>query len=278
MTERPHQLMANPIPHSSPIPDGRLGPGLLGTGLLWIAAAGVLLPAAEVVHVALSGPVRAHLQTIWQQAELTRALGNTLLVAITVTGLQLATASLGGYALARLQFRGRQPILIGVVATLVVPFQVLVVPIFLILKAGHQINTYGALIWPTAASGYSLYLMYQCFRALPTDLEAASTLDGANRWQTFWYVLLPLTRPTLLALFLLTFIGEWNDLFKPLVFTTQPELQTLQLALASLQQQFTTDWSLQMTAVVVVTLPVLLLFLLTQRYFVRGIATTGLKE
>ena len=248
------------------------------TALLVLAAAIVLLPVVEVLKAALSGPLAENWQTLWQMGGLLRSLGNTLLVGITVTGLQLTTSALGGYALARFPLRGRQLILLGLVAALVVPFQVLVVPIFLILKAGHQLNTYGALIWPTAASAYGLYLMRQCFLSLPLELEAAAALDGANRWQIFWHVALPLARPTLITLSLLTFIGEWNDLFKPLVFTTRPELQTLQLALAQLQQQFTTDWSLQMLAVVMGSLPMLLLFLLGQRYLVKGIATAGLKE
>ncbi len=253
--------------------------GAVGQTILLVLAAGLVLwPAFEVVHAALSGPLAQNLHQLWQSGGLLRSLGNTLWVGLTVTGLQIATSALGGYALARGTFPGRRLILLGLVAALVVPFQVLVVPIFLILKAGHQINTYGALIWPTAASAYGLYLMTQCFRNQPSELEAAAALDGATRWQIFWHISLPLARPTLITLFLLTFIGEWNDLFKPLVFTTKPALQTLQLALAGLQQQFTTDWSLLMLAVVVTTLPMLGLFLLGQRYLVRGIATAGLKE
>ena len=252
--------------------------GLLQSLLLIIAAIIVLLPVIEVVQAALSGPLIANGQTLWETGGLLQALANTLLVGITVTTLQLATSALGGYALARLPLPGRQLILLGLVAALVVPFQVLVVPIFFMLKAGHQRNTYGALIWPTAASAYGLFLMTQSFRSLPLELEAAAALDGANRWQIFWHIALPLSRPTLITLFLLTFISEWNDLFKPLVFTTRPELQTLQLALAQLQQQFTTDWSLQMLAVVLSTLPMLLIFLLGQRYLIKGMASAGLKE
>ncbi|MEO1590505.1 MAG: carbohydrate ABC transporter permease [Cyanobacteria bacterium J06632_22] len=241
-------------------------------------AAVVLLPVLAVGQAAVSGPLTDNWHTLWETGRLWQSLGNTLIVGLAVTGLQLTTSALGGYALARLPVPGRRLILLGLVAALVVPLQVLVVPIFLILKAGHQINTYGALIWPTAASAYGLYLMTQCFRSLPLELEAAAALDGATRWQIFWHVSLPLARPTLIALFLLTFIGEWNDLFKPLVFTTRPELQTLQLTLASLQQQFTTNWSLQMLAVTLTTLPMLLVFLLGQRYLVNGMTTTGIKE
>lgn len=103
-------------------------------------------------------------------------------------------------------------------------------------------------------------------------------LDGANRLQVLWKIMLPLARPALVTLFLFTFIGEWNDLFKPLVFTTRPELQTVQLALAQFQEQYTSDWPLLMAAVVIATLPIVLLFLIGQRQFIRGIASTGVKS
>ena len=165
-----------------------------------------------------------------------------------------------------------------VLATLVIPFQLLVIPIFLLLKWGHLINTYGALILPTAANGFGIFLLRQYFQTIPVELEEAAALDGATRLQILWQVMLPLSRPALVTLFLFTFIGEWNDLFKPLVFTTRPELQTVQLALAALQEQFTNDWSLLMAAVVIATLPVVVLFLLGQRQFIQGIATTGMKN
>ena len=120
--------------------------------------------------------------------------------------------------------------------------------------------------------------MRQYFLTIPLELEEAAVLDGAKPLQVLWHVLLPLSRPALITLFLLTFIGEWNDLFKPLVFTTRPELRTVQLALAAFQEQFTNDWALMMAAVVIATVPVVLLFSIGQRQFVQGIGTTGLKN
>ena len=190
----------------------------------------------------------------------------------------MITSALAGYALARLQFQGRTVILLIVLATLVIPFQLLVIPIFLVLKWGHLINTYGALILPTAANGFGIFLLRQYFLMIPVELEEAAALDGANRLQILWKVMLPLARPALVTLFLFTFIGEWNDLFKPLVFTTRPELRTVQLALAEFQEQFTNNWPLLMAAVAIATVPVVLLFLAGQRQFIRGIATTGMKN
>lgn len=255
--------------------------------LLILGAGLVLLPLGVVVVTSLTNPAAPpgspgwtleNYRQAWVQGGFLLAFANSTLVALAVTGLQIFTSALAGYALARLRFRGRRAILLVILATLVIPFQMLVIPIFLVLKWGHLINTYGALILPTAVNGFGIFLMAQFFQTIPLELEEAAALDGADRWQILWRVMLPLARPALVTLFLFTFIGEWNDLFKPLVFTTRPELRTVQLALAAFQEQFTNSWSLLMAAVVIATLPVVLLFLLGQRQFIRGIATTGIKN
>ncbi len=220
----------------------------------------------------------ANYQAAWQQGKFLLAFANSTLVAIAVTAFQILTSALAGYALARLKFRGRQALLLVVLATLVIPFQLLVIPIFLVLKWGHLINTYGALILPTAVNGFGIFLLRQYFQTIPVELEEAAAIDGANRLQILWRVMLPLARPALITLFLFTFIGEWNDLFKPLVFTTRPELRTVQLALAEFQEQFTNNWPLMMAAVTIATVPVMVLFLIGQRQFIQGVATTGIKN
>jgi multiple sugar transport system permease protein len=254
--------------------------------LLFLGAALVLSPLAIVLIQSFSAVAPGssglwtgtHYQEAWQRGHFWLAFFNSTLVALTVTGFQLVTSALAGYALARLQFRGRQWILLAVLATLILPIQILVIPIFLVLKWGNLINTYAALILPTAASGFGIFLLRQYFLTIPIELEEAAALDGANRWQILWQILLPLARPALVTLFLFTFIGEWNDLFKPLVFTTRPELRTVQLALAEFQEQFTNNWPLMMAAVVIATLPAIALFLVGQRQFIQGIASTGVKS
>ncbi|MCC5630562.1 carbohydrate ABC transporter permease [Nostoc sphaeroides CHAB 2801] len=220
----------------------------------------------------------ANYRVAWQQGKFLLAFANSTLVAIAVTAFQIVTSALAGYALARLKFRGRQALLLVVLATLVIPFQLLVIPIFLVLKWGHLINTYGALILPTAVNGFGIFLLRQYFQTIPVELEEAAAIDGANRLQILWRVMLPLARPALVTLFLFTFIGEWNDLFKPLVFTTRPELRTVQLALAEFQEQFTNNWPLMMAAVTIATVPVMVLFLIGQRQFIQGVAATGIKN
>jgi multiple sugar transport system permease protein len=252
--------------------------------LLGLGAVAMLLPLAVVLLTALNirlAPPHwslANLATAWQQGHFLLAYANSALVALVVTALQIVTSALAGYGLARLKFWGRKTALLVILATLVIPFQLLVIPTFLVLKAGHLINTYGALILPTAASGFGIFLLKQFFQTIPVELEEAAALDGATRLQTLVQVILPLARPALLTLFLFTFLGEWNDLFKPLVFTTRPELRTVQLAVASFQEQFTNDWALLMAAVVIATVPAVLLFVVCQGQFVRGIAATGIKN
>ncbi|MEA5521528.1 carbohydrate ABC transporter permease [Limnoraphis robusta CCNP1315] len=259
----------------------------LSLALLSLGAVLVLLPLAIVVLTSLSdvgsaeNPGKftlAFYREAWQRGNFLLAFANSTLVALAVTGFQMITSALAGYALARLRFRGRQAVLLIVLTTLIIPFQLLVIPIFMVLKWGDLINTYGALILPTAVNGFGIFLLRQYFLTIPVELEEAAALDGANPWQILLQVILPCAKPALVTLFLFTFIGEWNDLFKPLVFTTRPELKTVQLALAEFQEQFTSSWSLMMAAVVISTVPVVVLFLIGQRQFIRGIAATGIKN
>jgi multiple sugar transport system permease protein len=254
---------------------------LAGTALillpLVIVFATSLTPSGAISNSTSNWTVENY-QKAWQLGNFWLAFTNSTLVSLAVTATQIFSSALAGYALARLKFKGRQTILLIILATLVIPFQMLVIPIFLVLKWGHLINTYGALILPTAANGLGIFLMRQYFQTIPIEIEEAAAIDGANRWQILWKLMLPLSRPALVTLFLFTFIGEWNDLFKPLVFTSKPSLRTVQLALADFQEQFTNNWPLLMAAVTIATVPVMIIFLIGQKQFIRGIATTGVKN
>jgi multiple sugar transport system permease protein len=260
------------------------------TGVLLLSAAIILIPLLVVLLTSFVPPGTvpevvpkkgwslANYHDAWQRGKFLLAFANSSLVALVVTAFQIVTSALAGYALARLKFWGRRILLLIVIATLVIPFQMLVIPVFLVLKWGGAINTYWALILPTAVNGFGIFLLRQYFQTIPLELEEAAAIDGANRLQILWRIMLPLSRPALVTLFLFTFIGEWNDLFKPLVFTTRPELRTVQLALAEFQEQFTNNWPLMMAAVTIATVPILLLFLVGQRQLIQGIATTGIKN
>lgn len=255
---------------------------LLQATLLISGAIIVLFPLIAVLQSSLT-TADAHFTLnnyleAWHRGGFLLAFANSTIVALSVTASQIITSALAGYALARLKFKGKQAIFLIILATLVIPFQLLVIPIFVVLKWTHLINTYWSLILPTAANGFGIFLMRQYFASLPIELEEAAALDGANRFQILTRIMLPLSRPAIITLFLFTFIGEWNDLFKPLVFTTRPELRTVQLALSEFQEQFTSDWSLLMAAVVIATIPVLLLFLIGQKQFIQGIGSTGIKS
>jgi multiple sugar transport system permease protein len=259
--------------------------------MLWGGAVLILAPLAVVFLTSVepigttaigfsipTQPTFANYQAAWSRGNFLLAFANSTLVALSVTAAQIFTSALAGYALARLKFRGSQALILTLLATLVIPFQLLAIPIFLLLKWGHLLNTYGALILPTAANGFGIFLFRQFFLTIPIELEQAASLDGANRWQILWRIVLPLSRPAVVTLFLFTFIGEWNDLFKPLIFTTRPELRTVQLALAEFQEQFTNSWQLLMAAIAIASVPVVLLFLFSQKQFIRGVASTGIKN
>ncbi|MEN9280759.1 MAG: carbohydrate ABC transporter permease [Gloeomargarita sp. DG_1_4_bins_134] len=246
---------------------------------LGMGAALLLWPGVIVVQTSLAPAWHWQNYVLaWQQAQLLPALLVSLVVAVGVVLTQGATAVLAGYALARGEFTGKKLILALIIASIVVPLPVLVIPVFLVLKAGHLLNTLGALILPSSASGFSIFWMRQYFLTIPSELEAQALLDGAKPGQILWQIILPLSRPALVTVGLLAFIGEWNDLFKPLVFTTRPELRTVQLALAGLQEQFTSDWAVLMAAIVLATLPIIGLFLWGQKALIQGIATSGLKN
>ena len=248
-----------------------------------------VLPLAFMVATSLSEPGRTGATLLptglqvhnyvlaWRATNFGRQFLNSLLVALAVTLGQIVTSLLAGYAFARMDFLGRRALFVVVLATIILPFQILVIPVFVVLAKLAWINTYWALIVPSVANGFGIFLFTQFFRTIPVELEEAATLDGASRLAILWRVIVPLARPTVATLFLFTFIAEWNDLFKPLVFTSTKGMRTVQLGLTVFQEQFKVEYSLLMAAVVFVTVPSVLLFFVGQKQFIKGIATSGLK-
>jgi multiple sugar transport system permease protein len=196
---------------------------------------------------------------------------NSLIVSGAAVLAQLVLCSLAGYAFARIQFRGSSVMLILLLATALIPFQLTVIPTFVIFHDIGLINTLGALIVPQLTSALGIYLMYSFFQSFPRELEEAGRIDGCSRLQVFWKIVLPLARPALAALGIITFIYAWNDLFWPLIAITSSRTFTVQVGLTTFQGEHITHWSAITAATVLTTAPVLILFLIGQRRFVQAI-------
>ena len=206
-----------------------------------------------------------------------RILANSLWIAVASTLLQLVTSAMAAYAFARLDFPGRNALFLVYLATLMVPMQVLVVPLFIEMKTLNLQDTYFALLAPTIASAFGVFLLRQAVTAVPAELDEAATIDGAGHLRIFTTIVLPLIRPALATVAVFAFMGSWNSFLWPLVVLRSPELQTLPVALAGLQGQYTTQWDIVMAGSVVSILPMLAIYLFAQKYVIQGVANTGLK-
>ncbi len=207
-----------------------------------------------------------------------RFLWNTVVVAVCVVVGQLALCSLAGYGFARLRFPGRDLVFFLFLATMMIPGQVTMIPAFLVVRWFGWLDTYWALIVPGLSSAFGIFLMRQFFLTLPKELDDAAHIDGCSDFGIYWRIALPLSAPALATLAAFAFIATWTDFFWPLLVTSTTQMRTLEVGLSLFKDSFgTTNWPLQMAAAMLVLLPVLLVFLFTQRFFVRGIALTGLK-
>jgi multiple sugar transport system permease protein len=202
---------------------------------------------------------------------------NSLLVAMCVTVGEVFTSSLAAYAFARLHFPGRDQLFLGYLGTLMVPYVVTMIPVFILLRILHLVDTYAALILPVMFSAYGTFLLRQFFLTIPTELEDAARIDGCSKWGLYTNVILPLSKPALATLTTFVFLSNWNSFMWPLIVIQSPEKRTLPIGLYAFMGQFTTEWTLLMAASLMVMAPVLLVFVLGQRYFVKGIVMSGLK-
>jgi len=219
----------------------------------------------------------SNFSNVWTGSPFGHWLLNTAIVSVIVVISNLVLCSTAGYAFARLRFRGSGLAFILLLATLMVPFQVVLIPTLLIVKSFGLIDRLGALIVPNLVTAFGVFLMRQFFLALPPDLEEAGRIDGASRLGVFRKILLPLMGPPLATLAILTFLSIWNDFLWPLVAIQSPQNMTMQLGLSTFQGAHLTDWPLLMAATLMSQLPVIVLFLAGQRMFVRSIASSGIK-
>jgi multiple sugar transport system permease protein len=227
----------------------------------------------------------------FQQERIGRFFLNSAYVALAVTALQLFTSSLAAYTFAKRQFPGRDVLFMVALATMMIPGQVTLIPNYVILKhiplfggndalgnGGHGwLDSYWGLIVPQAASAFGIFLLRQYMKSIPDDLLDAARVDGASEFRIYWQIVMPLCRPALAALGIFTFSYVWDDFFWPLIIISSEELRTLPLGLALFVVKNRTAWDLLMAGSVVTTVPVLIVFLLFQRHFIRGIAVTGMK-
>ncbi|MPY52704.1 carbohydrate ABC transporter permease [Streptomyces acidicola] len=205
-----------------------------------------------------------------------RYLLNTVIFAGGTTILETITAALAAYAFARLNFRGRN-VLFGVyLATLMIPTQVTLVPQFILVAKLHGVDTWAGMILPHAFTALGVFLLRQFFLGIPRDYEEAARLDGANRWQTFIRVIIPLAVPAIATLAVFKFISQWNNLLWPLVISNSDATRTASVGLQVFQSTNGTQWNLLLMAAAITTIPLILLFFLTQRWFVKGITMSGL--
>jgi multiple sugar transport system permease protein len=202
---------------------------------------------------------------------------NSLFVSICVTLGTVFTSSLAAFAFSRLKFPGRDSLFVGYLATLMVPSIVIMLPVYALLSQLRMTNTYWALILPVMFSAYGTFLLRQFFLTIPQELQDAAVLDGASAFGVYRYIILPLSRPALATLTTFVFLHSWNDFLWPLMVVDRLGLKTLPIGLAAFQDSYTTDYHLLMAASVIVMAPVLIVFMLGQRYFVRGIAMSGVK-
>ncbi|WDZ85469.1 carbohydrate ABC transporter permease [Micromonospora cathayae] len=202
---------------------------------------------------------------------------NSMLAATLHTLLVLVTASMAAYALARLRFRGRRAGFALIVGTLFIPPTSLIIPNFLIADSLGWLDTLTVVVVPGAASAFGVFFLRQFFLSIPAELEEAAVLDGANQWQVFARVLLPLSKPALATLAVLSFLTNWNDFLWPVYVLFSPDNLTLPSGLGLLQGAYTTDYPVIMAGAVLASVPVLILFVLAQRHVIQGVSRSGLK-
>lgn len=272
-------------------PAGRFRWGI-GAGLVLLLGATMLLPFLTMLSTSLMDefevlrypptvlPVRPRLDNY--PAALTalpfwRFFINSGVVSLAVVAGQVLTSAAAAYAFARLRFPGRDRVFLAFLAVLMVPAVVLLIPRFLVVNALGWVDHYAGLITTELVSVWGIFLLRQYFQTLPRELEDAARLDGAGEWQIFWKVVLPLSRPALTTLAVLGLVDQWKSFLWPLVVTRSVRMQVVEVGIASFHGIYYTNWPYQMAAAVTAVVPLVVLFFVAQRYFIRGIQLTGLK-
>ena len=254
---------------------------LISFPLLWMVSASLMAPgetSQTPPPLLPAAPTLDNYRQLFAQLRMGRFLTNSVLVASVITLVSLLLNSMAGYAFAKLRFRGRQRLFQALISALVIPAQVAMLPLFLILKSLGLVNTYAGVVLPSAATIFGIFLVRQYALSVPDSLLEAARIDGASEFGIFRRIVLPLLRPILVTLAVFTFLASWNDFLWPLIVLADDDRYTLPVALASPSREHVQDNELMMAGSVVTVVPVLLLFLFLQRYYIEGIVLGGVKE
>jgi multiple sugar transport system permease protein len=271
----------------------RLKLGRLLTYVFLIALAAItLLPFLWMVSASLKAnkdvfrfpiqwipavPVWSNFAKIWTEIPFLTFFLNTTKLTVIITLLQLFTSSFAGYAFAKLQFRGRDVLFLAYIASIAVPWQTYMIPQFIMMRSMHLVDTHLSLILLQTFTAFGVFLMRQFFISIPDDILDAARIDGLSEYGIFFRIMLPLSKPALATLTITTVVFVWNDFMGPLIYLNSESLKTIQLGLRLFIQQYSSDYALIMAASLVSLIPVIILFLAFQRFFVEGIASTGVK-
>ncbi|MEH2347375.1 MAG: carbohydrate ABC transporter permease [Nostoc sp.] len=266
---------------------------LLMYGLLGAIALVMLFPLLWLVSTALKSPTENILQSppqllpsqptldnfvsVWNSLPFGQYLYNSTLVSVLTVGLNLLFCALAAYPLARLSFVGRDWIFVAIVSTIMIPFQIVMIPLYILTVQLGLRNSYLGMIFPSLASAFGIFLLRQAFMSVPKEIEEAARMDGSSELGLWWHIMLPAIRPALVTLAIFVFIGAWSDFLWPLIVIQDENLYTLPLGVAKLAGTFSLDWRLVAAGSVIAIAPVLLLFLFLQRYIVPTETGSGVK-
>lgn len=240
--------------------------------LLWIFSTSFKSPAENIFQfppqLFPSQPTFQNFITVWQSNPFGQYLFNSTVVAVLTVSLNLLFCALAAYPLARMEFQGRDVIFTSIVSTIMIPFQIVMIPLYILTVQLGLKNTYLGVIFPSIASAFGIFLLRQAFQGVPKELEEAARIDGCSELGLWWNVMLPAIRPALVTLAIFVFIGSWSDFLWPLIILDRPDYYTLPLGVATLAGTFSLDWRLIAAGSVISIAPVLLFFLFMQRYIV----------
>lgn len=224
-----------------------------------------------------SNPRWKNYKDIWTTIPLLTFIKNTTKITVIVTFMQLLTSSFAAYAFAKLNFRGRNALFLCYIGTIAVPWQVYMVPQFIMMRGFNLNNTHLALICLQSFSAFGVFLLRQFYMSIPDELCEAARIDGMSEYRIYLEIMLPLSNPALSTLTIFTFVNTWNDFLGPMLYLSKQELKTIQIGLRMFITQYSSEYGLIMAASVVVLIPVVIVFLCLQKFFVEGIASTGIK-